>query len=160
MSKVFSGDQPSTAARGRKRNAFLLAHKKVFLPLLPEGNYIRKMADTPYCQKGEAVKYESIREQPKGYVRYLTGFPSIQAVLMTLKRVRALLRPHQMEGLSFLVYLRKNGAGGILGDEMGLGKTLQILSFFQYTRENEGEKYGSGPISGGVPAERTAGVGG
>ncbi|KAL1987084.1 hypothetical protein VTN96DRAFT_4958 [Rasamsonia emersonii] len=51
--------------------------------------------------------------------------------------VRAALRPHQMDGLSFLVYLRRNGAGGILGDEMGLGKTLQILSLFQYANENE-----------------------
>jgi SWI/SNF-related matrix-associated actin-dependent regulator of chromatin subfamily A member 5 len=42
-----------------------------------------------------------------------------------------------MDGLAFLIYLRRNGAQGILGDEMGLGKTLQILSFFQHVVENE-----------------------
>lgn len=41
-----------------------------------------------------------------------------------------------MRGLSFLVYLHKNGLSGILGDEMGLGKTLQTLSLFQYLKEN------------------------
>ena len=45
------------------------------------------------------------------------------------------MKPYQLLGLSFLVYLYKNGLSGILGDEMGLGKTLQTLSLFQYLKE-------------------------
>lgn len=45
------------------------------------------------------------------------------------------MKPYQLLGLSFLVYLHKNGLSGILGDEMGLGKTLQTLSLFQYLKE-------------------------
>lgn len=52
--------------------------------------------------------------------------------------LEAKLKPYQLEGLSFLLYLRKNGIGGILGDEMGLGKTLQTLALFQYVVEAEG----------------------
>ena len=46
------------------------------------------------------------------------------------------MKPYQLLGLSFLVYLHRNGLSGILGDEMGLGKTLQTLSLFQYLKEN------------------------
>ena len=53
-------------------------------------------------------------------------------------RVKAVMKPYQLSGLSFLVYLQKNGLSGILGDEMGLGKTLQTLSLFQYLKENRG----------------------
>jgi SWI/SNF-related matrix-associated actin-dependent regulator of chromatin subfamily A member 5 len=45
------------------------------------------------------------------------------------------MKPYQLSGLSFLVYLHKNGLSGILGDEMGLGKTLQTLSLIQYLKE-------------------------
>ncbi len=45
------------------------------------------------------------------------------------------MKPYQLSGLSFLVYLHRNGLSGILGDEMGLGKTLQTLSLFQYLKE-------------------------
>lgn len=46
------------------------------------------------------------------------------------------MKPYQLLGLSFLIYLHKNGLSGILGDEMGLGKTLQTLSLIQYLKEN------------------------
>ena len=46
------------------------------------------------------------------------------------------MKPYQLSGLSFLVYLQRNGLSGILGDEMGLGKTLQTLSLIQYLKEN------------------------
>lgn len=46
------------------------------------------------------------------------------------------MKPYQLDGLSFLLYLRDNGIGGILGDEMGLGKTIQTLSLFQYVKVN------------------------
>ena len=45
------------------------------------------------------------------------------------------MKPYQLSGLSFLMYLHRNGLSGILGDEMGLGKTLQTLSLIQYLKE-------------------------
>lgn len=67
------------------------------------------------------------------------------------------MKPYQLSGLSFLVYLQRNGLSGILGkrsgvqeksclylgyradlilgDEMGLGKTLQTLALFQQMKE-------------------------
>ena len=46
------------------------------------------------------------------------------------------MKPYQLSGLSFLVYLYRNGLSGILGDEMGLGKTLQTLSLIQFLKDN------------------------
>ena len=45
------------------------------------------------------------------------------------------MKPYQLSGLSFLIYLHRNGLSGVLGDEMGLGKTLQTLSLIQYLKE-------------------------
>jgi len=38
------------------------------------------------------------------------------------------MRPYQLEGLSWLQYLREQGLAGILADDMGLGKTAQALA--------------------------------
>ncbi len=56
------------------------------------------------------------------------------------------MKPYQLLGLSFLVYLHKNGLSGILGDEMGLGKTLQTLSLFQYLKESRQLSASSGEL--------------
>lgn len=39
------------------------------------------------------------------------------------------LRPYQIQGLSWLLFLRKHGFGACLADDMGLGKTVQIISY-------------------------------
>ncbi len=51
------------------------------------------------------------------------------------KGLKAQLRPYQLQGVSFLNFLREYGFGGILADEMGLGKTLQTLALLQYVKE-------------------------
>ncbi|CAK7039688.1 MAG: hypothetical protein DELT_00727 [Desulfovibrio sp.] len=57
-------------------------------------------------------------------------FKDIEAV-QTPKGLNATLRPYQLQGVSYLNFLREYGFGGILADEMGLGKTIQTLSFIQ-----------------------------
>lgn len=100
-----------------KRESFMVEHKDYFLPLLPENNYIKKLIakDEANTQK-PVVPWEILTEQPKG--------------------IKATMKPYQLTGLSFLVWLYRNGMSGILGDEMGLGKTLQTLSLCQYLKEN------------------------
>ncbi len=46
--------------------------------------------------------------------------------------LEAELRPYQLQGVSYLNFLREYGFGGILADEMGLGKTIQTLAFIQH----------------------------
>ena len=102
-----------------KRDRFLLAHQEYFLPLLPQNNYIAKLSKL-HGINGQAeigiTHYEQLDDKPSG--------------------VTATMKPYQLEGLSFLLYMHNNGMSAILGDEMGLGKTLQALSLFQHLQNN------------------------
>jgi len=45
------------------------------------------------------------------------------------------LRPYQLKGLSWLVFLDQLGFGPCLADDMGLGKTIQLLALLLHERE-------------------------
>jgi len=51
--------------------------------------------------------------------------------------LQAELRPYQVEGMSWLQFLREFGLGGILADDMGLGKTVQSLASILHEKEAE-----------------------
>lgn len=104
-----------------KRDAYLLANKDYFQPLLPTNSYIDKLqrihAMSSKAAEPEEIPYTALTTQPED--------------------VKATMKPYQLEGLSFLVHMYNNGVSSILGDEMGLGKTLQTLALFQYLVENK-----------------------
>jgi len=50
------------------------------------------------------------------------------------------LRPYQVEGYQFLVYLAINRFGGVLADDMGLGKTLQSIAWVLWLRNRAKEE--------------------
>uniref|UniRef100_A0A1J3EGA1 Chromodomain-helicase-DNA-binding protein 1-like n=3 Tax=Noccaea caerulescens TaxID=107243 RepID=A0A1J3EGA1_NOCCA len=52
--------------------------------------------------------------------------------------VTATLKPHQVEGVSWLIRKYLLGVNVVLGDEMGLGKTLQAISFLSYLKFHQG----------------------
>ncbi len=45
------------------------------------------------------------------------------------------LRPYQMRGYSWLIFLRRWGLGACLADDMGLGKTIQAIALLLQERE-------------------------
>ncbi|KAF1993674.1 hypothetical protein P154DRAFT_625278 [Amniculicola lignicola CBS 123094] len=98
-----------------RANHFMIANKDHFLPLLPEHNYIARLVAKQAA--APIIEYKQLTDQPEG--------------------VTATMKPYQLSGLSYLVYLHNNGMSGILGDEMGLGKTLQTLSLFQHLEEQD-----------------------
>jgi len=49
--------------------------------------------------------------------------------------LHATLRPYQLTGFNWLVYLFEHGLGGVLADDMGLGKTIQALALMCHTWE-------------------------
>lgn len=102
-----------------RRDAFFLAKKELFLPLLPETNYISKL------EKQNASSSTQARIIPSD-----TLIPQPQGITATMKQ-------YQQEGLTFLVHMYHNGVSAILGDEMGLGKTLQTLALFQHLKQSE-----------------------
>jgi len=48
---------------------------------------------------------------------------------------RGELRPYQLEGVSWLAFLRRFGLGGCLADDMGLGKTIQFMAYLLHVKE-------------------------
>ncbi|NLO81836.1 MAG: DEAD/DEAH box helicase [Clostridiales bacterium] len=50
------------------------------------------------------------------------------------------LRPYQVRGFSWMVFLRRLGFGACLADDMGLGKTVQLIALLLYEREELGVK--------------------
>jgi superfamily II DNA or RNA helicase len=50
--------------------------------------------------------------------------------------LNATLRPYQVAGFEWLVFLWQHGLGGILADDMGLGKTLQVLALLSHAVQN------------------------
>lgn len=106
-----------------QRNAFLIEKQDYFTPLLPKNNYIQRLTE----QNSELSEEEKAK---------LPAFKPYQQLPKQPKGIKATLKPYQLSGLSYMVYLYKNGVNGILGDDMGLGKTLQTLSLIQYLKEN------------------------
>lgn len=58
------------------------------------------------------------------------------SVINPPEHLTATLRPYQLAGFHWLVFLNEAGWGGILADDMGLGKTVQTLTFFQHYKNN------------------------
>ncbi|PCJ64605.1 MAG: helicase SNF2 [Bacteroidetes bacterium] len=56
------------------------------------------------------------------------------------KLFQGTLRPYQLDGLSWLMFLKNNRFGGILADDMGLGKTVQTLAFLQKLKHQKNLK--------------------
>jgi SNF2 family DNA or RNA helicase len=51
------------------------------------------------------------------------------------KGLRGSLRKYQLQGASWLVYLRQFGFGACLADDMGLGKTVQWIAYLMHLKE-------------------------
>ncbi|KAL9096943.1 MAG: hypothetical protein Q9165_000907 [Trypethelium subeluteriae] len=124
-SPAFRGEPEESAdARRLRRDNFLLKYQSLFSPLLQRGNYLEKLLQERRSDadgETDIVPYRRLERQPRG--------------------INTILKPHQVEGVSFLLQMHENNMACILGDEMGLGKTLQVLSLFQYIMETQ-----SGPL--------------
>jgi len=57
---------------------------------------------------------------------------------------RGELRPYQLQGVSWLVFLRRFGLGGVLADDMGLGKTVQFTVYLLYIKQQAERGAGRG----------------
>jgi len=72
-------------------------------------------------------------------VRGLLAVEEIDAVPVPVA-INAQLRPYQVAGFRWLVFLWTHGLGGILADDMGLGKTLQTLALLQHAKDVAGRE--------------------
>jgi SNF2 family DNA or RNA helicase len=62
-----------------------------------------------------------------------TSIPAVQ----TPATFHGELRPYQLEGVAWLLFLRQFGLGGCLADDMGLGKTIQWITYLLALKEHD-----------------------
>lgn len=77
-------------------------------------------------QSGSGQRWK-VGKKLKALMEKVRAFDGLKAVVPP-KGFKAELRPYQLEGLSWLNFLREFELGGILADDMGLGKTIQTLA--------------------------------
>ncbi len=56
------------------------------------------------------------------------------------KNLKAILRPYQEQGLSWLRFIHEIGSGGVLADDMGLGKTIQTIALLLLLKQESKEQ--------------------
>jgi superfamily II DNA or RNA helicase len=79
----------------------------------------------------------------------------IEAAL-PLDELRATLRPYQLAGARWLLFMARLGLGACLADDMGLGKTLQLITLLLALRRDATLAGGPGPSLLVAPASLLA----
>jgi SNF2 family DNA or RNA helicase len=76
--------------------------------------------------------------RPNGSLRelfqQLTNFSKITPIVQPLN-FRGILRPYQITGVSWMVFMRQFQFGVCLADDMGLGKTIQVIALLLHDQE-------------------------
>jgi SNF2 family DNA or RNA helicase len=80
-------------------------------------------------EKKEAIQIRvELNRNLSSLMKQLNQTKSIPLV-ENIEDLRAELRPYQVQGVSWLLFLRSMGLGGCLADDMGLGKTIQFIAY-------------------------------
>jgi hypothetical protein len=90
-------------------------------------------ADSDEKDKAVEIKIE-LNTHLRGLMKQLGQTKSIPLV-ERIDGLHAELRPYQVQGVSWLLFLRNMGLGGCLADDMGLGKTIQFIAYLLKVRE-------------------------
>lgn len=76
----------------------------------------------------DSDKLKNVITERKALLSKISSIPLVEVP----KSIQADLRPYQVAGFSWMVFLKKFKWGGILADEMGLGKTLQVIALLEH----------------------------
>ncbi|KRE86376.1 hypothetical protein ASG89_10185 [Paenibacillus sp. Soil766] len=91
------------------------------------------------------VKVE-LNSHLRGLLKQLGQTKSIPLVA-NIEGLCAELRLYQVQGVSWLLFLRNMGLGGCLADDMGLGKTIQFIAYLLKVKEQRGARTEAGERS-------------
>ncbi|NGX42837.1 MAG: RNA polymerase-associated protein RapA [Chlamydiae bacterium] len=93
------------------------------------------------CNEIDGIEVEEVKASGwvAEFLQQLQGTKKLQH-LTPPKKFQGVLRPYQVRGFSWLLFLRRWGLGACLADDMGLGKTPQTLASLLHDCENAEEK--------------------
>ncbi|WP_445488840.1 DEAD/DEAH box helicase [Niallia sp. 03133] len=116
-----------------------------------EGLHVRDLIEQELMQQEE--QQEDDLDNPKTFAKIQIELNrQWRTMIHQLKEIKNLpleevptsflgeLRPYQVLGMSWLLFLRKYGFGAVLADDMGLGKTVQLISYLLKVKEAEKTK--------------------
>lgn len=104
--------------------------------------YHFSILDELLSEVDEEALHVELEDKKKQLDKIINNVNNDFSGLSAPKGLKATLRPYQLTGFQWLVFLKEAGWGGILADDMGLGKTVQTLAFFlHYKSENPDAKY-------------------
>lgn len=87
--------------------------------------------------EGERLQLElELNEHLHQFIAQLSQTSAIPRI-ETPETFQGKLRNYQVEGASWLLFLRRFGLGACLADDMGLGKTIQMISYLLHIQEQE-----------------------
>lgn len=99
---------------------------------------LKKQSLTPFdllkADVGLGIDYHISSGWIKNVFERLQGQEPIKE-LSQPESLKATLRPYQVRGFSWLVFMRECGLGACLADDMGLGKTIQTISYILHIKE-------------------------
>jgi len=107
---------------------------------------LRQALQMGLAEEGEIGDLPVVGMEAQGWIRDLLRRLSGGEPLAELPPPKGLvgqLRPYQVRGFSWLVFLRQWGLGACLADDMGLGKTVQTIALVLHDLE---EGQADGPI--------------
>jgi SNF2 family DNA or RNA helicase len=107
---------------------------------------LRQALQMGLVQEGEVGDLPVVGIEAQGWVHDLLHGLSGDEPLAELPQPPDLvgqLRPYQVRGFSWLVFLRRWGLGACLADDMGLGKTVQAIALILHDLE---EGWADGPV--------------
>ncbi len=104
-----------------------------------QGLTLGEVLEAHFLQKEEEPDNELQVELNGSILSMLHQLQSISSLplLEPPASLQATLRPYQVEGFSWLMFLRRFGLGACLADDMGLGKTVQMISYLLAVQQNE-----------------------
>ena len=92
-----------------------------------------KRLNTEYVYLTELLSLEPVKYVPAASQLFIEPYDSIPSLMGNLESTLAvndikLIKPHQYDGVKWLMSREQRGLGGLLCDDMGLGKTMQMCS--------------------------------
>lgn len=111
---------------------------ETFFALLDGNEKGDRLVISPYYQGSELDASETLQWQaPERYRTLQTQFRQHRSIakVSVPSTLQCQLRAYQIEGVSWLQFLRSCDLSGILADDMGLGKTVQALAHILLEKE-------------------------
>ncbi|WP_193580822.1 DEAD/DEAH box helicase [Paenibacillus aceris] len=88
----------------------------------------------------DAMRYIEMEVELNEQLRHMVDQLTQTAAIPTVEpppSFQGSLRHYQVDGISWLLFLRRFGLGGCLADDMGLGKTIQWITYLLTVKETE-----------------------